>query len=130
MDAWIWGAVAMALVLVVAGGIAWWLARGCVLTMVGATGAILGGVISLVTVSVMLDPDTALRAAGILTVVSGAWLLAWALAGGIRGQRLLRAEQRPDAATPAPAPRTAATPGTVSPGAAAPTAAAVRARHI
>lgn len=84
----------LAIVLVVAGGIAWWLARGCVLTMVGATGAIIGGVMSLGALVVLLDPDAALRAAAIITVGSGAWLLGWALAGGIRGQRLLRAEER------------------------------------
>ena len=84
----------LAIVLVIAGGIAWWLARGCVLTIVGATGAIIGGVMSLIALVVLLDPDAAQRAAAIITVGSGAWLLAWALAGGIRGQRLLRAEER------------------------------------
>jgi hypothetical protein len=90
---WIWGAVALAIVLIVAGGIAWWLARGCVLTMIGATGAIVGGVMALLCLVVLIDPDAGLRAAAIVTVVSGLWLLAWALAGGIRGQRALRAEQ-------------------------------------
>lgn|GEM_PF-2754938 len=97
MDAWIWGAVVLAIVLVIAGGIAWWLARGCVLTMIGATGAIVGGVVSLIVLVVLLDPEAGLRASGVVTVVSGVWLLAWALAGGIRGQRLLRAEERADA---------------------------------
>lgn len=97
VDAWIWGAVVLAIVLVIAGGIAWWLARGCVLTIIGATGAILGGVVSLIALAVLIDLDTGLRVAAILTVGSGAWLLAWALAGGIRGQRLLRAEERADA---------------------------------
>ena len=97
VDAWIWGAVVLAIVLVIAGGIAWWLARGCVLTIVGATGAIIGGVMSLIALVVLLDPDAAQRAAAIITVGSGAWLLAWALAGGIRGQRLLRAEERAEA---------------------------------
>ena len=46
----------------------------------------------------MLDPDAGLRAAMVITVGSGAWLLAWALAGGIRGQRQLRAEERAEAA--------------------------------
>jgi hypothetical protein len=94
VDAWIWGAVVLAIVLVIAGGIAWWLARGCVLTIVGATGAIVGGVVSLIALVVLLDLDAGLRAAAVITVGSGAWLLAWALAGGIRGQRLLRAEER------------------------------------
>ncbi|MDQ7879584.1 hypothetical protein Q9R08_16455 [Microbacterium sp. QXD-8] len=98
MDAWIWGAVVLAIVLVFAGGIAWWLARGCVLTMIGATGAVVGGVLSLIALVVLLDPDAGLRAAAVITVGSGVWLLAWALAGGIRGQRLLRAEERADAA--------------------------------
>jgi len=89
-----WGAVVLAIVLVIAGGIAWWLARGCVLTMIGATGAILGGVVSLIALAVLLDPDVGLRVAAIVTAGSGAWLLGWALAGGIRGQRLLRAEER------------------------------------
>lgn len=93
VDAWIWGAVVFAIVLVFAGGLAWWLARGCVLTIVGATGAILGGVVALISLAVLLDPEAGLRVAAILTIGSGAWLLAWALAGGIRGQRLLRAEE-------------------------------------
>jgi hypothetical protein len=109
VDAWIWGAVVLALVLVTAGGIAWWLARGCVLTRVGATGAIFGGVLSLIALVVLLDPEAGLRAAAVITIGSGVWLLAWALAGGIRGQRLLRAEERADAAAgvvtlPTPAP--------------------------
>ena len=109
MDAWIWGAVVLAIVLVIAGGIAWWLARGCVLTMIGATGAIVGGVMSLIALVVLIDLDAGLRAAAILTVASGVWLLAWAHAGGIRGQRLLRAEERADAeARAVPLPVTAA----------------------
>lgn len=97
VDAWIWGAVVLAIVLVIAGGIAWWLARGCVLTIIGATGAILGGLVALISLVLLLDPDVGLRVAFIVTVVSGVWLLAWALAGGIRGQRMLRAEERADA---------------------------------
>ncbi|WP_349428474.1 hypothetical protein [Microbacterium sp. LWS13-1.2] len=104
MDAWIWGAVVLAIVLVAAGGIAWWLARGCMLTRIGATGAIVGGVLSLIALVVLLDPDAGLRAAAVITVGSGVWLLAWALAGGIRGQRLLRAEERADAAAAPVAP--------------------------
>lgn len=98
VTAWIWGAVVLAIVLVLAGGIAWWLARGCKLTMVGAAGAIVGGVVALVSLLVLLDPDVALRAAATITVASGVWLLAWALAGGIRGQRVQRAEEAADAA--------------------------------
>jgi len=97
VDAWIWGAVVLAIVLVIAGGIAWWLARGCVLTIIGATGAILGGLVALISLVLLLDPDVGLRVAFIVTVGSGVWLLAWALAGGIRGQRMLRAEQKADA---------------------------------
>ena len=108
VDAWIWGAVVLALVLVIAGGIAWWLARGCMLTRVGATGAIVGGVLSLIALVVLLDPEAGLRAAAFITIGSGAWLLAWALAGGIRGQRMLRAEERAGAAAgvavPSPGP--------------------------
>ncbi|MHC2998240.1 hypothetical protein [Microbacterium sp. HJ5] len=92
MGVWVWGAVVLALVLVTAGGIAWWLARGCKLTMVGAVGAVTGGVVSLVCLAVLLDTDASLRIAALLTIGSGAWLLGWALAGGIRGQRLARAE--------------------------------------
>jgi hypothetical protein len=55
-------------------------------------------VLSLIALVVLLDPDAGLRAAAVITVGSGVWLLAWALAGGIRGQRLLRAEERADAA--------------------------------
>ena len=100
MGAWVWGAVALAIVLIVAGGIAWWLARGCRLTITGAAGAVAGGVMSLVALTVLLDTDLSLRLAALLTIGSGAWLLAWALAGGIRGQRLARAEQ--EAAVPLP----------------------------
>lgn len=82
-----------AIVLVFAGGVAWWLARGCVLRIIGATGAIVGGVVSLISLVVLLDPEVALRAAAFLAIGSGACLLAWALAGGIRGQRLPRAEE-------------------------------------
>ncbi len=89
----------LAVVLIGAGGIAWWLARGCVLTMIGAAGAVIGGVVALISLAVLLDLDTGLRVAFIVTVVSGVWLLAWALAGGIRGQRQLRAEERADAAS-------------------------------
>ena len=60
---------------------------------------ILGGVVSLISLAVLLDPEAGLRVAAILTIGSGAWLLAWALAGGIRGQRLLRAEEAEAAAT-------------------------------
>ncbi len=84
----------LAIVLVIAGGIAWWLARGCALTIVGATGAILGGLVALFSLVVLLDPDAGLRVSFIVTVGAGVWLLAWALAGGIRGQRLLRAEEQ------------------------------------
>ena len=100
MGAWVWGAVALAIVLIVAGGIAWWLARGCRLTITGAAGAVAGGVMSLIALTVLLDTDLSLRLAALLTIGSGAWLLAWALAGGIRGQRLARAEQ--EAAVPRP----------------------------
>ncbi len=103
VDAWIWGAVVFAIVLVFAGGVAWWLARGCVLTMIGATGAIVGGVVSLISLAVLIDPEAGLRSAAILTIGSGIWLLAWALVGGIRGQRLLRTEEQA-AARPAPLP--------------------------
>jgi uncharacterized membrane protein len=109
VDAWIWGAVVLAIVLVIAGGIAWWLARGCVLTIIGATGAVLGGLVALISLVLLLDPDVGLRVSFIVTVVSGVWLLAWALAGGIRGQRQLRAEeQAARAEAPVPVSVTAA----------------------
>ena len=92
MGTWIWGAAVMAIVLILAGGLAWLLARGCVLSMIGAIGAVVGGVIALGSLAVMLDFDAALRLSATLTVASGAWLLAFALAGGIRGQRMLHAE--------------------------------------
>ena len=82
----------MAIVLVIAGGIAWWLAHGCVVTRIGAAGAIFGGVVALGSLAVMIDFDAALRVSASLTVLSGIWLLGFALAGGIRGQRALRAE--------------------------------------
>lgn len=97
MGAGIWAAAIIALVLVVAGGIAWWLARGCIVTRIGAAGALIGGAVSMVLLAALLDPDAALRAAGTVTVVAGVWLLGWALAGGIRGQRILRREQLAEA---------------------------------
>lgn len=90
---WVWGAVVLAFVLVLAGALAWWLARGCTLTRIGASGAVLGGVVSLLALTLVIDPDAALSAAAAVTIGSGAWLLGWALAGGIRGQRMLRAEE-------------------------------------
>ncbi len=57
MGTWIWGAAVMAIVVIIAGGIAWWLARGCVLTTIGAVGAVVGGVIALGTLAVTLDFD-------------------------------------------------------------------------
>ena len=90
MDGFMWGTVVMAIVIVIAGGIAWWLAHGCVVTMIGAAGAVVGGLASLGCLVVVLDPDAALSAAAILTAASGVWLLAWALAGGVRGQRSVR----------------------------------------
>ncbi|MFC8679923.1 hypothetical protein ACFT30_00270 [Microbacterium ureisolvens] len=104
MDEWTWGAIVLAIVLVIAGGIAWWLARGCMLTMIGATGAVVGGVVALVGLAVVLDIDAGLRVAFIVIVASGVWLLAWALAGGIRGQRLLRAEQAAAGSAPVAVP--------------------------
>ena len=93
----------MAIVLIIAGGIAWWLAHGCVLARIGATGAVLGGLVSLGTLAVALDFDSALRVSATVTIVSGVWLLVWALAGGIRGQRILQAEVAAHDAEPNPA---------------------------
>jgi hypothetical protein len=90
---WVWGAAVLAIVLILAGGLAWWLARGCTLTRIGAAGAVIGGVVSLMALAIVFDTDAALSGAATLTIVSGGWLLGWALAGGIRGQRLLRAEE-------------------------------------
>ena len=92
MGTWIWGAATMAIVVVIAGGIAWWLAHGCALTRIGSTGAILGGLLALGTLNVALDFESALRVSATMTIVAGVWLLVWALAGGIRGQRILNAE--------------------------------------
>ena len=92
MGTWIWGAATMAIVLVIAGGIAWWLAHGCALTRIGAIGAVLGGLLALGTLAVTLDFDSALRVSATTTILAGVWLLVWALAGGIRGQRILNAE--------------------------------------
>ena len=36
MGEWMWGAVVMSVAVIIAGGIAWWLARGCVVTIIGA----------------------------------------------------------------------------------------------
>jgi hypothetical protein len=99
MDEWMWGAVVMSVAVIIAGGIAWWLARGCVVTIIGAAGAILGGLASLACLVVLIDLDTALRAAPLLTAASGVWLLSWALAGGLRNKRLI-ARAAADTATP------------------------------
>jgi hypothetical protein len=48
---------------------------------------------------VLIDLDTALRTAPLLTAASGVWLLAWALAGGLRNRRLI-ARAAAEAATP------------------------------
>jgi len=84
-----WGAVVMSVAVIIAGGIAWWLARGCVVTIIGAAGAILGGLASLGCLVVLIDLDSALRSAALLTAAPGIWLLAWALAGGLRNKRLV-----------------------------------------
>jgi hypothetical protein len=89
MGEWMWSAVVMSIAVIVAGGIAWWLARGCVVTIIGAVGAILGGLAALACLVIIIDPDVALRAAPVLTAVSGVWLLAWALAGGLRNRRIM-----------------------------------------
>ena len=99
MGEWMWGAVVMSVAVIIAGGIAWWLARGCVVTIIGAAGAILGGLASLACLVVLIDLDTALRTAPLLTAASGVWLLAWALAGGLRNKRLI-ARAADEAATP------------------------------
>ena len=89
MGEWMWSAVVMSIAVVVAGGIAWWLARGCVVTIIGAVGAIVGGLAALACLVIIIDPDVALRAAPVLTALSGVWLLAWALAGGLRNRRII-----------------------------------------
>lgn len=89
MGEWMWSAVVMSIAVVLAGGIAWWLARGCVVTLIGAVGAILGGLAALGCLVIIIDPDVALRAAPVLTALSGVWLLAWALAGGLRNRRIM-----------------------------------------
>ena len=99
MGEWMWSAVVMSIAVVVAGGIAWWLARGCVVTIIGAAGAILGGLASLGCLVLLIDLDTALRAAALLTAASGIWLLAWALAGGLRNKRLVARAAADAAAT-------------------------------
>lgn len=88
MDPWLWSAVILSIAVVIAGGIAWWLARGCVVTIVGAIGAVVGGLAALACLVFIVDPDVALRAAPVLTALSGAWLLGWALAGGLRNRRI------------------------------------------
>ncbi|MBP1076458.1 hypothetical protein JOD63_000426 [Microbacterium terrae] len=100
MDGWMWGSITMAIAIVIAGGITWWLAKGCAVTLTGAAGGILGGVAALLALALLVDPDVAFRVSAGLTGVAGVWLLAFALAGGIRGQRLARAEAAQAAAPP------------------------------
>jgi hypothetical protein len=103
MSEWLWSAVVMSIAVIFAGGITWWLAKGCVVTLVGAAGAILGGLAALGCLVVIIEPDVALRAAPLLTAASGVWLLAWALAGGLRNRRLMaRAAAVHDGAAPLP----------------------------
>ena len=89
MSEWLWSAVILSIAVIFAGGIVWWLAKGCVVTLIGAAGAILGGLASLGCLVVMIDLDAALRAAALLTAASGIWLLAWAFAGAQRNRRLM-----------------------------------------
>lgn len=88
MSEWLWSAVVLSIAVLVAGGIVWRLARGCVVTLIGASGAILGALASLCCLVVIADTDTALRAAPLLTAASGIWLLAWSFAGAQRNKRL------------------------------------------
>jgi hypothetical protein len=88
MGEWLWSAVVLSIAVIFAGGIVWWLAKGCVVTLVGAAGAILGGLASLACLVLIIDPEGALRAAPLLTAASGIWLLAWAFAGAQRNTRL------------------------------------------
>lgn len=87
----VWGSVISAVVLVLAGGIVWrmW-GPNCSLALVAAVGTVIGGILSLVALIVVTDQDAALRASFALVVISGAWLLSWSVASGIRGQRLAR----------------------------------------
>lgn len=93
MGEWMWGAVFFTIALVFAGGVAWWLGRDCPLTITGAVGAIVGGVVSLVSLVLILDPDASMRTSLVLTGVAGAWLLGFSVAGGIRGQVKERARR-------------------------------------
>ena len=68
-------------------------------TIIGAAGAILGGLASLGCLVFMIDLDAALRAAALLTAASGIWLLAWAFAGGLRNKRLVARPAADAAAT-------------------------------
>ncbi len=58
------------------------------MTIIGAAGAIVGGLAALGCLVVVIDPDIALRAAPIITAASGVWLLVWAFAGAQRNRRL------------------------------------------
>jgi hypothetical protein len=89
MSEWLWSAVILSIAVIVAGGIVWWLAKGCVVTLIGAAGAILGGLAALGCLVVLIDLDSALRAAALLTAASGIWLLAWAFAGAQRNRRIM-----------------------------------------
>jgi hypothetical protein len=88
MSEWLWSAVILSIAVIVAGGIVWWLAKGCVVTLIGAGGAVLGGLASLGCLVVMIDLDNALRAAALLTSASGIWLLVWTFAGAQRNRQL------------------------------------------
>ena len=103
MSEWLWSAVILSIAVIVAGGIVWWLAKGCVVTLIGAVGAILGGLAALGCLVVLIDLDTALWAAALLTAASGIWLLVWAFAGAQRNRRLTArtaAPRRDGAAAP------------------------------
>lgn len=93
MGPWMWSAVFFAIALIFAGGVAWWLGRGCAVTITGAVGAIVGGVGSVLCLSLILDPDAAMRTSLVLAGVAGVWLLVFSVAGGIRGQLKERARR-------------------------------------
>lgn len=90
MDELLWGAVISSVVLVAVGGLVWWLWGACALALTGAVGTVIGGVLSLLPLVLLPDQDVALRVSFGITVLAVGWLLGWAIASGIRGQRLAR----------------------------------------
>lgn len=90
MGADVWAVVTLSIALVFAGAIAWWIGQDCIVTIIGACGAVLAGAVAVVTLAASVDPTAAMSVALMIIAVGGVWLLGFSIAGGIRWQRRSR----------------------------------------